>query len=75
MHAAFLYHAIQAGMDMGIVNAGQLEVYEEITGDPSWSTCVEDVLLEPAAPMPPSAWSNFAANGGSPRSKPREERT
>ena len=30
MHAAFLYHAIQAGMDMGIVNAGMLEVYEEI---------------------------------------------
>src|SRR5439155_5872831 len=30
MHSAFLYHAIQAGMDMGIVNAGQLEVYEEI---------------------------------------------
>ena len=30
MHAAFLYHAIQAGLDMGIVNAGQLAVYEEI---------------------------------------------
>jgi 5-methyltetrahydrofolate--homocysteine methyltransferase len=30
MHAAFLYHAVQAGMDMGIVNAGMLEVYEEI---------------------------------------------
>src|SRR5262249_38811683 len=30
MHSAFLYHAIQAGMDMGIVNAGQLAVYEEI---------------------------------------------
>ena len=30
IHAAFLYHAIQAGMDMGIVNAGQLEVYEEV---------------------------------------------
>jgi len=33
MHAAFLYHAIQAGMDMGIVNAGQLAVYEEIPKD------------------------------------------
>ena len=30
MHSAFLYHAIRAGMDMGIVNAGQLAVYEEI---------------------------------------------
>ena len=30
MHAAFLYHAIQAGLDMGIVNAGQLAVYEAI---------------------------------------------
>jgi 5-methyltetrahydrofolate--homocysteine methyltransferase len=43
MHAAFLYHAIQAGMDMGIVNAGMLEVYEEI--DPELRTLVEDVLL------------------------------
>ena len=33
MHSAFLYHAIQAGMDMGIVNAGMLEVYEEIPKD------------------------------------------
>jgi len=33
MHAAFLYHAIQAGLDMGIVNAGQLDVYEEIPLD------------------------------------------
>lgn len=43
MHAAFLYHAIQAGMDMGIVNAGQLEVYEEI--EPTLLERVEDVLL------------------------------
>ncbi|MGA8043407.1 MAG: methionine synthase, partial [Terracidiphilus sp.] len=43
MHAAFLYHAIAAGMDMGIVNAGMLEVYEEI--DPELKTLVEDVLL------------------------------
>src|SRR5205085_7252663 len=33
MHSAFLYHAIRAGMDMGIVNAGQLAVYEEIPKD------------------------------------------
>jgi 5-methyltetrahydrofolate--homocysteine methyltransferase len=43
MHSAFLYHAIGAGMDMGIVNAGLLEVYEEI--DPELKTRVEDVLL------------------------------
>jgi 5-methyltetrahydrofolate--homocysteine methyltransferase len=43
MHAAFLYHAIGAGMDMGIVNAGMLEVYEEI--DPELKELVEDVLL------------------------------
>ena len=43
MHAAFLFHAIQAGMDMGIVNAGMLEVYEEI--EPELKTLVEDVLL------------------------------
>src|SRR4029453_18054142 len=43
MHAAFLYHAIQAGMDMGIVNAGQLAVYEEIPKD--LLAHVEDVLF------------------------------
>jgi 5-methyltetrahydrofolate--homocysteine methyltransferase len=43
MHSAFLYHAIAAGMDMGIVNAGMLEVYEEI--DPELKVLVEDVLL------------------------------
>src|SRR5215469_1299737 len=43
MHAAFLYHAIAAGLDMGIVNAGQLEIYEEI--EPELKEMVEDVLL------------------------------
>ena len=43
IHAAFLYHTIRAGMDMGIVNAGQLEVYEEI--EPELKELVEDVLL------------------------------
>ena len=43
MHSAFLYHAIQAGMDMGIVNAGQLTVYDDI--DPELKTRVEDVLF------------------------------
>ena len=43
MHAAFLYHAIAAGMDMGIVNAGQLAVYREIDAD--LLVHVEDVIL------------------------------
>ena len=43
MHSAFLYHAIQAGMDMGIVNAGQLTIYDDI--DPELKTRVEDVLF------------------------------
>ncbi len=43
MHSAFLYHAVKAGLDMGIVNAGQLEVYEEIPAD--LLEHVEDVLL------------------------------
>jgi 5-methyltetrahydrofolate--homocysteine methyltransferase len=43
VHSAFLFHAIKAGMDMGIVNAGQLEVYEEIPKD--LLEKVEDVIL------------------------------
>lgn len=43
MHSAFLYHAIKAGLDMGIVNAGMLEVYQEIP--PELLVLVEDVLL------------------------------
>jgi 5-methyltetrahydrofolate--homocysteine methyltransferase len=43
MHSAFLYHAIQAGLDMGIVNAGQLAVYDEVPKD--LLGLVEDVLL------------------------------
>ena len=43
MHAAFLFYAIRAGLDMGIVNAGQLAVYEEI--EPELRERVEDVLL------------------------------
>ena len=46
MHSAFLYHAVQAGMDMGIVNAGMMEVYEDIPGD--LKTMVEDVLFNRA---------------------------
>jgi 5-methyltetrahydrofolate--homocysteine methyltransferase len=43
MHTAFLYHAVRAGMSMGIVNAGQLGVYEEI--EPQLRSRVEDVIL------------------------------
>ena len=43
MHSVFLYHAIRAGMDMGIVNAGQLAVYDEI--DPELRELCEDVVL------------------------------
>ncbi|MBV8742876.1 MAG: methionine synthase, partial [Sinobacteraceae bacterium] len=43
MHSVFLYHAIAAGMDMGIVNAGQLAIYEEIA--PELREVVEDVVL------------------------------
>ncbi len=43
MHSAFLYHAIKAGMDMGIVNAGMLEIYEDIPAD--LKKLVEDVLF------------------------------
>ena len=43
MHAVFLYHAIRAGLDMGIVNAGMLDVYEEI--EPTLKEYVEDVIL------------------------------
>jgi len=44
MHSVFLYHAIKAGMDMGIVNAGQLAIYEDIPA--ALRECVEDVILD-----------------------------
>src|SRR6185369_3159460 len=43
IHSVFLYHAIAAGMDMGIVNAGQLAIYDDI--DPELREIVEDVVL------------------------------
>ncbi len=43
MHSVFLYHAVRAGMDMGIVNAGQLDIYDDI--DAELRTRVEDVIL------------------------------
>ncbi|MCW2748354.1 MAG: methionine synthase [Nocardioidaceae bacterium] len=54
IHAVFLYHAIQAGMDMGIVNAGALVVYDEV--DPELRTRIEDVILNrtPQGPGTPT---------------------
>ncbi|HET7452543.1 MAG TPA: methionine synthase, partial [Thermoanaerobaculia bacterium] len=66
MHAAFLYHAIRAGMDMGIVNAGQLAVYEEI--DPELRDRVEDVLLD----RRPDATERLLAFADSARGTERE---
>jgi 5-methyltetrahydrofolate--homocysteine methyltransferase len=50
MHSVFLYHAIKAGMDMGIVNAGQMVIYDDI--DPELREVCEDVILnrDPGAP-------------------------
>jgi 5-methyltetrahydrofolate--homocysteine methyltransferase len=47
MHSVFLYHAIEAGMDFGIVNAGQLAIYDELPAE--LRDCVEDVILERCA--------------------------
>src|SRR5471032_669524 len=54
MHSVFLYHAIQAGMDMGIVNAGQLEVYDQIPAE--LREACEDVILNrtPSGPLSPT---------------------
>src|SRR5690606_35297661 len=68
MHSAFLYHAIQAGMDMGIVNAGQLEVYEEI--DPELRERVEDVLLN----RRPDATERLLEIADQVRGRPKEDK-
>src|SRR5690349_16541683 len=54
MHSVFLYHAIKAGMDMGIVNAGQMAVYDDL--DPELREACEDVVLNrtPSQPSPAS---------------------
>jgi 5-methyltetrahydrofolate--homocysteine methyltransferase len=59
MHAVFLYHAIQAGMDMGIVNAGQLAVYDAI--DPELREACEDVVLNRAPTAGGSATERLLA--------------
>jgi len=64
MHSAFLYHAIKAGMDMGIVNAGMVEVYEEIPKE--LLTLVEDVLFNkhPGATDALTAYGEGVKSGG-----------
>ena len=54
MHAAFLYHAIQNGMDMGIVNPSMLEVYDDV--DKELLERVEDVLLNSAKMQQSVCW-------------------
>lgn len=73
MHAAFLYHAVKAGMDMGIVNAGQLEIYEEIPKE--LLERVEDVLLNrrPDATERLVEFAEQYKNQGETRSKEAEE--
>ena len=44
MHSSFLFHAVKSGMDMGIVNAGQLTLYDEI--DSELKECIEDVIFD-----------------------------
>ena len=51
----FLYHAVRAGMDMGIVNAGQLEIYDEIA--PALREAVEDVVLNGARMQRTVCWN------------------
>ncbi len=70
MHAVFLYHAIQAGMDMGIVNAGQLAIYAEIPAP--LREAVEDVILNRRADATErllAAAERFKAGGGAKQRK------
>jgi 5-methyltetrahydrofolate--homocysteine methyltransferase len=68
MHSAFLYHAIRAGMDMGIVNAGALAVYDDIPED--LRTAVEDVLFD----RRPDATERLTALASTIHGTAREER-
>ena len=67
MHSVFLYHAIKAGMDMGIVNAGQLVVYDEI--EPTLRELCEDVILN----RNPEATDKLLAFAETVKAKGREE--
>ena len=68
MHTAFLYHAGKAGMDMGIVNAGQIEVYEAI--DPALLQAIEDVLFD----RDPEATDRLISLAESMRQRPSERK-
>ncbi|MBR28657.1 MAG: methionine synthase [Rhodobacteraceae bacterium] len=72
MHAVFLYHAIKAGMDMGIVNAGQLAVYDQI--EPDLREACEDVVLNRAPANGGSATENLLDIAERFRGAGREER-
>ena len=67
MHSVFLYHAIQAGMDMGIVNAGQLAVYDEI--DPGTARGLRGRGAEPPRRTRPSACSPSPSDSAAPAAK------
>jgi 5-methyltetrahydrofolate--homocysteine methyltransferase len=80
MHSVFLYHAIKAGMDMGIVNAGQLAVYDEI--DPELRDLCEDVVLNRRQGEIPSATERlldaaprFKGDGSTPKAADLEWRS
>jgi 5-methyltetrahydrofolate--homocysteine methyltransferase len=75
MHSVFLYHAIAAGMDLGIVNAGQLAIYEQI--DPALRTACEDVVLNRRADATErllEAAGRFKGGGGARRTEDLEWR-
>jgi 5-methyltetrahydrofolate--homocysteine methyltransferase len=71
MNAAFLYHAIQAGLDMGIVNAGQLAVYDEIPAD--LRQLIEDVLFNRRADATERLIEFAQAYAGKERTRERDE--
>ncbi|MFQ6774393.1 methionine synthase [Cereibacter sphaeroides] len=73
MHAVFLYHAILAGMDMGIVNAGQLAVYDQI--DPALREACEDVVLNRKPKQGGTATERLLAVAERFRGGAREEKT
>ena len=68
MHSVFLYHAIHAGMDMGIVNAGQMAVYDDL--DPELREACEDVVLN-RRPTPPSGCSISPSDSRARGTRPR----
>ncbi len=70
MHSAFLYHAIKAGLDMGIVNAGQLGVYEEIPKD--LLELLEDVLFNRRSPTRPNGSSTMRRRSNTAKSRARQ---